>query len=118
MTIFKTFAAAALLIAVTALAAFAATTTPRKMPAKSSSVVSISLPGDLGFAFKPGPGANLANALCLSCHSQSYVATQPPFGKAVWTAEILKMRNVYGAKINDDQVAPLAEYLTANYGTP
>ncbi len=117
MTIFKTLTTAAILIAVTALAAFAATT-PRTAPAKSSSVVSISLPGDLGFAFKPGSGANLANALCLSCHSQSYVATQPPFGKAVWTAEILKMRNVYGAKINDDQVAPLAEYLTANYGTP
>ena len=45
----------------------------------------------LGFAFKPGPGSNLANSLCLSCHSEAYVSTQPPLNKAVWTAEILKI---------------------------
>lgn len=108
--------ALAAVAALGALAAFAAP--PKKMPAKANAVVSVSLPGDLGFAFKPGPGSNLANSLCLSCHSEAYVATQPPFNKTVWTAEILKMRNVYGAKISDDQVAPLADYLTANYGTP
>ena len=108
----------AALTAVAALGALAAFAAPvKKMPPKSS-VVSISMPGDLGFAFKPGTGANLANSLCLSCHSEAYVSTQPPFSKTVWTAEILKMRNVYGAKISDDQVAPLADYLTANYGTP
>ena len=117
MTISRIITALTAVAALTALAAFAATPT-KKMPAKSSGVVSISLPGDLGFAFKPGPGSNLANSLCLSCHSEAYVAMQPPLNKAAWTAEIVKMRNVYGAKISDDQVAPLADYLTANYGTP
>jgi hypothetical protein len=116
MTISKIFAALTAAAALTALAAFAATPA-KKMPAKSMAV-SISMPGDLGFAFKPGPGSNLANSLCLSCHSEAYVATQPPFNKTVWTAEIVKMRNVYGAKISDDQVAPLADYVTANYGAP
>jgi len=115
MTISKTIAA---LSVVGALSAFAAATPAQKMTAKSSAVVSISMPGDLGFAFKPGPGSNLANSLCLSCHSEAYVSTQPPFNKTVWTAEIVKMRNVYGAKIADDQVGPLADYLTTNYGTP
>jgi len=115
MTISKTIAALAV---AGALIALAAATPAQKMTAKSSAVVSISLPGDLGFAFKPGPGSNLANSLCLSCHSQAYVATQPPFSKTVWTAEVAKMRNVYGAKIADDQIGPLADYLTTNYGTP
>jgi len=103
-------------VALSALGAFAAPA--KKMPPKPSAVVSVSMPGELGFAFKPGPGSNLANSLCLSCHSEAYVSTQPPLNKAVWTAEILKMRNVYAAKISDDQVGPLADYLTANYGTP
>jgi hypothetical protein len=117
MTISKIVGTLTAVAALTSLAAFAATPTT-KMPAKSSGVVSISLPGDLGFAFKPGPGSNLATSLCLSCHSEAYVAMQPPLNKSVWTAEIVKMRNAYGAKISDDQVAPLADYLTANYGTP
>ncbi len=117
MTISKIVGTLTAVAALTSLAAFAVTPTT-KMPAKSSGVVSISLPGDLGFAFKPGPGSNLATSLCLSCHSEAYVAMQPPLNKTVWTAEIVKMRNAYGAKISDDQVAPLADYLTANYGTP
>jgi hypothetical protein len=118
MTMSKAIAALAAMGALISLAAFAAATPAKKMPLRSTAVVSISLPGDLGFAFKPAPGANLANSLCLSCHSEAYVAMQPPFSKTVWTAEIVKMRNVYGAKISDDQVAPLADYLTTNYGTP
>jgi len=116
MRISTTLLALTAVAVVSALAAFAAPA--KKMPAKPSAVVSVSLPGDVGFAFKPGPGSNLANSLCLSCHAEAYVSTQPPLNKTVWTAEILKMRNVYAAKISDDQVAPLADYLTASYGTP
>jgi len=117
MRISNIIAALAAVAAVSALTAFAAPPA-KKMPAKPSAGLSVSMPGDLGFAFKPGPGANLANSLCLSCHSEAYVSTQPPLNKTVWTAEIVKMRNVYGAKISDDQVAPLADYLSSHYGTP
>ncbi len=79
--------------------------------------VSINLPAD-GFAFKPGPGANAANSYCLSCHSAAYVTTQPKLTRAQWNAEVVKMRNVYGATFPDDQVTVLADYLTAQYGKP
>jgi hypothetical protein len=85
-------------------------------PPKES--VTISLPGDAGFSFKPGPGAEAAQRYCLTCHSSAYVSTQPALTKGQWTAEVTKMRTVYGAPIPDDQVAPIVEYLTTEYGKP
>jgi hypothetical protein len=43
--------------------------------------------------------------------------TQPP-GKpyAFWKAEVEKMKKVYGASIPDDQIEPIAQYLTRAYG--
>ncbi len=80
--------------------------------------VSISLPGDAGFAFKPGPGANVVQANCLTCHSSAYVSTQAPMTRAQWTGEVTKMKAVYGAPIADDAVPAIVDYLTANYGKP
>ena len=90
----------------------AATIAPPKGP------VSISLPGDAGMAFKPGPGLAAAQAHCLTCHSSAYVSTQPVFSRAQWMAEVLKMRAVYGAPIADDQVPAIVDYLTTQYGKP
>ena len=78
----------------------------------------ISLPGDAGMAFKPGPGVGAAQANCLTCHSSAYVSTQPVLSKAQWTAEVAKMKNVYGAPIPDDAVPAIVDYLTAQYGKP
>ena len=80
--------------------------------------VRITLPGDLGGAFKPGEGVELAQQQCLSCHSESYVRTQPVLSAAQWRAEVVKMKNVYAAPIPDAQIDPIAAYLTANYGKP
>jgi mono/diheme cytochrome c family protein len=87
-------------------------------PAPPKGTATISLPGDAGMAFKPGPGAGAAQANCLSCHSSAYVSTQPLLSKAQWTAEVVKMKNAYGAPIADDQVPVIVEYLTTNYGKP
>jgi len=69
-------------------------------------------------ALAPGSGSELAKGRCLICHSSDYIATQPP-GKplAFWKAEVEKMRKVYGAQVADDEVAPLADYLTHAYGS-
>jgi mono/diheme cytochrome c family protein len=66
---------------------------------------------------KPGPGADAAAAQCAACHSFDYISTQPP-GKplAFWKAEVEKMKKVYGAPIPDDQIEPIAQYLTRAYG--
>jgi len=78
----------------------------------------ISLPGDAGMAFKPGPGVGAVQANCLTCHSSAYVSTQPLLSKAQWTAEVVKMKNVYAAPIPDDAVPAIVDYLTATYGKP
>jgi hypothetical protein len=97
---------------IAATGALAAGPPPPKAP------VSISLPGDAGFAFKAGPGVVPAQRYCLTCHSSAYVSTQPALTKAQWTGEVTKMRAVYGAQIPDDQVGPIADYLTTTYGKP
>jgi mono/diheme cytochrome c family protein len=109
----RRLAVGAFVIAVMAAAvAGAATVAPPKAP------VSISLPGDAGMVFKPGPGLAAAQASCLTCHSSAYVSTQPVLTRAQWTAEVVKMRTLYGAPITDDQVPAIVDYLTAQYGKP
>jgi mono/diheme cytochrome c family protein len=68
---------------------------------------------------KVAPGSDLANRQCLTCHSADYVSIQPP-GKplAFWQGEVEKMKKVYGAPIPDDQIEPIARYLTRAYGEP
>lgn len=78
----------------------------------------IALPPDAGPTFKPGPGVERAQQYCTTCHSTAYVAIQPPFTAAQWTAEVTKMKKTYGAPIPPDAVAPLVEYLTTAYGKP
>jgi len=80
--------------------------------------VTVVLPPDTTFAFKPGTGVTAAQTYCLTCHSAAYVSTQPVLTKAQWTAEVTKMKAAYGAQIPDDQVGPIADYLTATYGKP
>ena len=66
---------------------------------------------------RPGPGSDIAQRQCVTCHSPDYLTVQPP-GKpmAFWKAEVEKMKKVYGAPIPDDQIEPIAQYLTKAYG--
>ena len=76
----------------------------------------IEMPPDTS-TLKPGAGADLANRQCLTCHSADYVNVQPP-GKplAFWKGEVEKMKKVYGAPIRDEDIEPIAQYLTREYG--
>jgi mono/diheme cytochrome c family protein len=66
--------------------------------------------------FKPGPGMEVANANCRTCHSAAYVYTQPPLTRAQWTAEVNKMKAAYGAPLADADVAPIVDYLMTQNG--
>lgn len=66
--------------------------------------------------FKPSPGVELATSQCLICHSSQYITTQPVMPRAFWKASVEKMQAKYGAPINNEQVAPLVDYLTRTYG--
>jgi mono/diheme cytochrome c family protein len=65
---------------------------------------------------KPGPGAELATANCLLCHSADYIATQPRLSRTVWKAEVIKMQQKYGAPVSTNNVDQLVDYLVKNYG--
>jgi cytochrome c551/c552 len=67
-------------------------------------------------AFKEDPGAEIANAHCLICHSVEYVSIQPPLSRVFWKSSVQKMQQKYGATVPDDQVERLVDYLTKNYG--
>jgi mono/diheme cytochrome c family protein len=66
-----------------------------------------------------GPNLDLAQAHCALCHSVDYITTQPrnfANPRAVWTAEVAKMRKAYGASLSDEDAAKIVDYLVAAYG--
>lgn len=68
--------------------------------------------------FPPGPNRELVEANCSGCHSADYQSTQPrgmANVKAFWSAEVTKMRKVYGASIDDDDAAKIVAYLVEVY---
>lgn len=79
--------------------------------------VTIQLPPETA-VLKPGPGAELAQANCLICHSAEYVATQPPMPRKFWEANVKKMIEKYAAPTPPDITAALVDYLVASYGVP
>ena len=86
------------------------------LAAASALAVTIDLPKE-ATQLKDAPGVDLVQRTCSVCHSYDYIAIQPP-GKphAFWKAEVEKMKKVYGASIPDDQIEPIAQYLTRAYG--
>ncbi len=66
--------------------------------------------------FPDGPGASVADANCLGCHSVEMVLNQPALPKATWQAEVAKMRTVYKAPIEDKDVATIVGYLVSIKG--
>ena len=102
---------AALVLALVALAA---------APAPPARTVSVKLPMSDPAPFKPGPGVELVQRDCLTCHSSAYVNTQPPLTRAQWNAEVVKMRGPYAGAtlIPEADVPALVDYLTAQYGKP
>ncbi len=66
--------------------------------------------------FLPGPGVEVAEANCQTCHSTDYINYQPPKkGDAFWAAEVAKMIKVYAAPISEEDGKTIAAYLAATY---
>ncbi len=63
----------------------------------------------------PGPNVETAQ-VCTGCHSADYIRTQPPQqGKAFWTATVAKMRKVFDAPVEEQDVDKIIDYLTETY---
>lgn len=66
---------------------------------------------------KPGAGLDETSVQCAACHTLNYIRMNSPFlTKAGWTAEVTKMRKVFGAPIDEPTANAIIEYLAANYG--
>jgi len=90
-------------------------TKPAKVEVPTTGVRSITLP-TMQTDLPPGPGMATVISTCTLCHSQRYVLTQPKFPKKTWIAEVDKMKKVYGAPIQDEQVEPIVNYLVSIRG--
>ena len=66
--------------------------------------------------FPDGPGADAINNNCLACHSAGMVLNQPSLPKAVWEAEVEKMRATYKAPIDATDVDAILAYLVSIKG--
>lgn len=70
-------------------------------------------------AFAPGPHLDLVQQNCAACHSADYIGTQPRTmadPHAFWQSEVVKMVKVYGAPIEEADIAPIVDYLAQTYG--
>lgn len=66
--------------------------------------------------FRPGPGVDVAEANCATCHSTDYINYQPSRkGAEFWSGEVTKMIKVYGAQITEADAKTIAAYLAATY---
>ena len=66
---------------------------------------------------RAGEGRELFVARCSSCHSLDYMEMHARFGtRALWEAEVAKMRNAYKAPLSDEEAKAIVEYLARAYG--
>ncbi|MEP7242682.1 MAG: hypothetical protein ABI885_03255 [Gammaproteobacteria bacterium] len=79
---------------------------PEEFPPDTSKLKTSSLPGFV-----------IAQQKCGICHSADYIELQPPsMTTTQWTAEVVKMQHMYGAPIDEREIAALGEYLGVTYG--
>jgi hypothetical protein len=65
------------------------------------------------------PGKDTVEAACGTCHSLGYIPMNSHFlAPESWKAEVNKMRNAFGAPIDDDAANAIIAYLVAQYGAP
>jgi len=67
----------------------------------------------------PGPGKDVVETACATCHTLSYIPMNSRFlTPDAWKAEVTKMRTAFGAPIDDDAANAIIAYLAAHYAAP
>lgn len=65
---------------------------------------------------KPGPGLDAVTSTCSTCHTLNYIRMNSVFlTPDAWKAEVAKMRDAYGAPIDDGTAATISQYLAVTY---
>ena len=66
---------------------------------------------------KEGPGQQVVEDNCGSCHSLDYLRTNSPFlDRKGWQSEVTKMTNAFGAPVTPEDAKTIVDYLVKNYG--
>jgi len=67
----------------------------------------------------PAPDVDAVATSCSICHTLNYIRMNSSFlTPDAWKAEVTKMREGYGAPIDDHTAAAIIKYLSANYAAP
>jgi len=81
-------------------------------------VTAAALAGEKTVLIQDAPGHGTVEVNCSACHSLDYIRTNAPFmTPQVWTAEVNKMINTFGAPIDPEDAKTIIDYLSRNYGT-
>jgi hypothetical protein len=65
-----------------------------------------------------GPGREIVEKSCNSCHSLGYITMNSPMlDDKGWTGEVNKMIDAFGAPIKAAETRIIVDYLVKNYGT-
>jgi cytochrome c5 len=68
---------------------------------------------------KPGPGKEIVENYCNSCHSLDYIVMNSPYlNEKQWEASVTKMIKTFGAPIEDTEAKQILAYLSKVYGAP
>ena len=70
------------------------------------------------FTLAEGSGKGLVEAYCTACHSLAPIVHHSGFTADVWAKEVQKMRDNYGAPIDDATAASVTSYLQTHYTEP
>ena len=78
----------------------------------------LDLPFGEDIAFPAGPGAEVAAANCLTCHSADHTLNQPTLSRVEWRKVVDKMITAYKAPIEPVDAAVIVDYLARIKGEP
>ena len=82
-------------------------------------VTAAALAEERSVSIQDAPGHVAVEVNCSACHSLDYIRTNAPFmTPQVWTAEVNKMINAFGAPIAPEDAKTIIDYLIRNYGKP
>jgi hypothetical protein len=84
----------------------------------SACVVAIASAQEKPIELASGPGREIVEKYCGSCHSLDYITMNSPMlDDKGWTSEVTKMIEAFGARIKPAETRIIVDYLVKNYGT-
>ncbi len=89
----------------------------RSLIVAAGTCASLAWAGEDNIRLKEGPGREIVETRCVSCHSLDYIEMNSPIlDRKGWEASVGKMVRIMGARIDEAEVQAIVDYLTTQYG--